>query len=158
MLNDDKLLGHDASVLCPAVGRLVPDKRTVHELKLLYESTSPDEFRAVIREVGGNYAYPLGYWEGENLRGFRRDMDDGQPIMADAPGTTGRNANSDNHGRRGQNVLFVGGQVRWCITRTVGPEGDDIFLNQNNEIGAGLSREDVVLGVGDACPAPCRRP
>ena len=35
ILNDNKLLGHDASVLCPAVGKRAPDERSVHELKAL---------------------------------------------------------------------------------------------------------------------------
>ena len=154
ILNDGGCLGRDATVLCPAVGTRGPDGRTVRELTLLWEKDSPAEFRAVMREVGGTYAFPLGYWDGPLLAGLRCDANEGQPLMADAPGTANRLGNSDNHGGRGQNVLFVGGNVRWCTLRTVGPDGDDIYLNKNNEIGAGLCREDVVLGVGDACPCP----
>ena len=78
--------------------------------------------------------------------------------MADALGRSDLHANSDNHGRRGQNVLFVGGAVRWCVTRDVGPSCDDIFLNRNNEVAAGLCHEDVVLGAGDASPLLKRWP
>lgn len=35
--------------------------------------------------------------------------------------------NSANHGRRGQNVLFVSGHVDWAVTVTVGVAGDDIY-------------------------------
>ncbi len=151
VLNDSKLLGPDATILCPAVGKRGPDGRSVRELTSLWEHDSPPEFRAVIRDVGGNYAFPLGYWSGPHLD------NENQPLMADAPGAN-RLGNSDNHGGRGQNVLFVGGNVRWYTVRNVGPDGDDIYLNKNGEVGAGLCRDDVVLGVGDACPCPCPRP
>ena len=159
ILNDNKLLAHDLSVLCPALGRRAPDDRSVEDLRRLWLHDNPDHFRTVIRDVGGSYAYPLGYREENRLIGLNRYDNDGLPLMADAPGSSADPlANSANHGRRGQNVLFVGGNVQWRTTRTVGPDGDDIFLNQNNEVAAGLSRDDVVLGAGDACPFPCRQP
>ena len=156
MLNDNKLLGPDLSILCPAVGKRGPDNRSVKDLNALWAQDKPDQYRAVLREVGGSYAYPLGYRDGDRLVGLHRYEHDGQPLMADAPSRSDTcfPDNSENHGRRGQNVLYVGGNVRWQSTRAVGPGGDDIFLNQNNEVAAGLSRDDVVLGPGDACPCP----
>jgi hypothetical protein len=155
VLNDNKLLGPEATIVCPAVGKRGPDGRSVRQLTVLWEQESPSEFRAVIRDVGGNYAFPLGYWDGPQLVGLRSTDNETQPLMADAPGSANRLGNSDNHGGRGQNVLFVGGNVRWYTVRSVGPDGDDIYLNRNGEVGAGLCRDDVVLGVGDACPCPC---
>jgi len=38
-----------------------------------------------------------------------------------------RDALSDNHGRTGQNVLYVNGQVIWAQTPNVGVERDDIY-------------------------------
>jgi hypothetical protein len=149
ILNDNKLLGHDASILCPAIGKRKPDERSVSDLNSLWEQSSPEQYRAAIRDVGGSYAYPLGYWDGPRLVGLHRDSNDTQPIMADAPGAS--HVTSANHGGRGQNVLFVGGQVRWCTSCYVGPDGDDIFVNKNNEVAAGLYHDDVVLGAGDAC-------
>ncbi len=156
ILHDNQVLGSEASILCPAVGKREPDGRTVSDLQLLWGQKGPDEYRLILREVGGTYAYPLGYRNGDQLVGVCRG-DGGQPIIADAPGSSEGHENSANHGRRGQNVLFVGGEVRWCTTRTIDRNGDDIFLNQNGEIAAGVSREDVVLGVGDACTVPVRR-
>ena len=49
--------------------------------------------------------------------------------------------NSINHGG-GQNVLFVGGHVRWCTQPTVGVENDHIYLNQRRVIQAGVRRSD----------------
>ena len=59
-------------------------------------------------------------------QGFRRDeASDSTPILADRPPAQGW-GNSPNHGGTGQNVLFVGGNVGFFTTRTVGPENDEI--------------------------------
>jgi len=50
--------------------------------------------------------------------------------------------NSPNHGRRGQNVLYGGGDVRYSRTRFFGDEADDIYLPE----GADECRGDEVPG------------
>lgn len=93
------------------------------------------------------YAYTLGF---RDDRGQLRGLDRGPgydllPILADAPARQGGTTYPINH-RHGQNVLFAGGNVRFCTTPTVGVNGDDIFCNQWGLVGAGVSREDTVLG------------
>ena len=39
--------------------------------------------------------------------------------------------NSDNHGRKGQNVLFCDGSAEFVKSRLVGEGNDDIFTLQN---------------------------
>ena len=93
------------------------------------------------------YAYTLGFRdENGQLRGMDRAPGyDLMPILADAPARQGAAAIPINH-RRGQNVLFAGGNVRFCTTSTVGINGDEIFSNQFGNVGAGVSREDTALG------------
>jgi hypothetical protein len=50
--------------------------------------------------------------------------------------------NSPNHGRRGQNVLYGGGDVRYSRTRFLGDAADDIYLPE----GADECRGDEVPG------------
>lgn len=101
------------------------------------------------------YAYSLG-WRDEagRLHGLRYDenspTNDFLPILADRPPPT-RDGTSPDH-RSGQNVLYVGGNVRFSTTTTVGVNGDDIYRNQIGRIGAGLHRWDSVLGVGTDVP------
>jgi hypothetical protein len=174
MLGDAGVLSNEVSILCPAVGRRAADSHSLKALEGYYtEDTSnlsaleryyadkgPEEYRVVVREIGGSYAYPLGYIEGDHLTGLRCDDGDSQPLLADVPcvvsipGGSVCEANSLTHGRPGQNVLYVGGNVRWCTTRTVGYDGDDIFVNQDHQIRAGLNRFDAVLASGDARPVP----
>jgi prepilin-type processing-associated H-X9-DG protein len=80
------------------------------------------------------------------------------PLMADAPACDAnsevRPGNSANHEGRGQNVLFTDGHVEFLTTRTVGPDGDDIYLNADQKVGAGRGPRDSVLGQSGAVPFP----
>jgi hypothetical protein len=99
------------------------------------------------------------------LHGLRFDtvlMDnDLIPVMADRPSfdqTQGvfaeASPNSRNHDAKGQNVLYLGGAVRFVTTPRIGAYGDDIYLNEQNRIAAGLHRLDTVLGASDFTPCP----
>jgi hypothetical protein len=140
----------DVSIRCPAQGSEPLPSFTLLDLERLYRE-QPELFRAAARSLAGSYAYTLGYRDGDELRGLERSSGDTLPILADCPPPDGR-GNSLNHGGRGQNVLYVGGTVRWCALTTVGENGDDIYLNQKFQVRAGLNRCDTVLGPGDASP------
>ena len=99
----------------------------------------------------GGYAYSLGYLGPAICTGLRRDSGDLLPLLADGSGDGG---NSPNHGGTGQNVLYIGGHVRWCVNPTVGIDGDDIYLNRDRRVRAGVCRDDSVLGASDARPYP----
>jgi prepilin-type processing-associated H-X9-DG protein len=101
------------------------------------------------KELDNCYAYSLGFKDQGNggiIRCHRRDEGSPVPIMSDAPPPNVYNKNllSPNHGGRGQNVLFTDGSVKYLTDRTF--QNDDIFLNQNNRVGAGLHAKDFVLG------------
>lgn len=149
-LNEAGLL-EGVTVTCPGRGSTRPAGGRVAELERLYHDR-PDEFTVVARTLAGCYAYSLGYEEGHHLRGLRRDSGDGLPILADRAGE--KAPNSDNHGGSGQNVLFVGGHVRWATRPTIGMDGDHIYLNQKLRREAGLCRIDTVLGASEARPYP----
>lgn len=148
MLRDNGL-ARDVSLACPTQGRQDPLPLTVADLEQLHRD-SPDEFHRISSLLSGHYAYSLGYLDGSTLRGLRRDSADGLPILADRSNDHG--TNSPNHHGRGQNVLYVGGHVRWAVQPTVGEDADHIYINHLNRIGAGLCRSDSVLGSSEARP------
>lgn len=130
-LNRDGTLPAKAASLCPAVDR---DKAQHPDL---------------------DYAYLLGYRDAKgDLQGNAADNDQ-FPIFADAPRRLGIETRPINH-RKGQNVLFAGGNVRFCTHPFVGPDagdrGDDIYLNTAKEPHAGTHRLDCVLGAADDKP------
>jgi hypothetical protein len=99
-----------------------------------------------------NYAYTLGYRQGTQLFGLRHDRDENNDYMAIAADRPpDREFFGPAHGR-GQNVLFVSGNVRFCTTTRVGVDQDDIYRNQDGVIGAGKHRYDSALGIGPDQP------
>jgi hypothetical protein len=151
VLHEAGVLRSDARLVCPGDDtQPLPTPHRLGTLEELYRSR-PEAFLRAAHDLAGSYAYSMGYKEGDVLQGLRCDSGDLLPVMADrlpcaAPG------NSPNHGGAGQNVLYLGGKVRWCANRSAGIDGDDIYLNRRNEVHAGLAREDTVLGCSDSSP------
>jgi prepilin-type processing-associated H-X9-DG protein len=158
VLNDARLLNKDVSVACPSKGRRAPAAYSVKELEDLHQSR-PDAFREAARSLAGNYAYSLGYRdENGQLHGLRPSEEPRQPLMADCPPFgeeeyTWNGGNSSNHNGEGQNVLFTDGHVEYLKGRTLGANGDDIYLNnRTRRIEAGNGPRDAVLGPSWAHP------
>ena len=158
LLADAGTLGADLSVSCPARGRRsVPQgPGQVRQLEELY-ATDRASYTQAVKDVAGCYAYSLGYRDASGLHGLRRDAGDLLPIMADCPpyhdaAAADGDGNSLSHGGGGQNVLTIGGSVRYCTKRTVGVEGDDIYLNRERRVLAGIYHTDTVLANSEAIP------
>jgi len=156
ILRDAGTLPEGASVRCPENGDPYLPTHTLQELKQM----SPDEFQEVARGLAGCYAYTLGYRDanGEH-RGLRRDPTQINnallPILADCPSVPGPDGelrgNSPNH-RGGQNVLYIGGHVRFWNDPHHGVEDDNIYLNRLGKVAAGVDQWDTVLGCSDDRP------
>jgi hypothetical protein len=144
------VMGGDVNTTCPAQPQHSTTICSINELEDLSRNR-PDEYQALTHYLGGDYAYTLGYRVGDDLMGLRRDSGDPLPILADRPRSDGR-GNSLNHGGAGQNVLYIGGQVRWCVEPTVGVDRDDIYRNLKNQVLAGEHQFDTVLGPSEAVP------
>jgi prepilin-type processing-associated H-X9-DG protein len=55
-------------------------------------------------------------------------------------------ANSANHERDGQNVLYGDGHVAWQTNALAGTHGDNVYTNGNNQVVASpTGRDDSVL-------------
>ena len=105
-----------------------------------------------------DYAYSFGYRDsrGQLVGPQRTDDNDLTPILADAPIAAQTRClggpTAINH-RRGQNVLFISGNVRFSTQADLGIEGDDnIFCNEQQQIRAGVHRLDLMLGRPDERP------
>jgi hypothetical protein len=151
LLHDAGTFGSATLVGCPAVAadREAPSGVSMADLEAAY-NRDEQEFDRLGRDLAGGYAYTLGYRNGPVLVGLCAKDPGTLPIVADLPAGGG---NSPNHGGYGQNVLYIGGNVRWCVQRNVGEAGDDIYLNKHNFLSAGENRSDTVLGPGDARPS-----
>jgi prepilin-type processing-associated H-X9-DG protein len=156
ILHDAGVLDKDVSLSCSPLAKRPPSDRSVRELEELYAERQ-EEFRDICRGLSGCYAYTLGYFDGKELHGMRRNDDGRSPILADCPPSGPplfADANSSNHGGRGQNVLFLDGSVSFCTNRGVGLGGDDIYLNREHRQAAGIGPHDTVLGSSSTSPWP----
>lgn len=156
VLYQDGLLRNDFSAHCPSNGVKNLEASSLPNLMAL----NKEDFDKQSRELLGCYAYSLGYRdENGNHRNYRCDPSETNsefiPILADRPPlhiSSGDLGNSPNHLGKGQNVLYSDGHGSFRTTRGVGVNGDDIYLNEDNVVGAGKHRWDAVLGESTSRP------
>jgi prepilin-type processing-associated H-X9-DG protein len=150
ILADAGMLPSSVSIRCPAVGSPVPCRLSMAALL----NMSDADFAQCSPCLSMSYAYSLGYKDEEGTKHGPGDQAQASwsqtPIMADRPPAEGVMRNSMNHGGDGQNVLFADGHVKYLLQRTLGL--DDIFLNGDSIVAAGLGPTDIVLGYSAARP------
>src|SRR5690606_36349963 len=105
----------------------------------------------------GNYGYNMGYQENDEILPPRNSHRANFPLLADAPHDSQPGRLSNNHDRRGQNMLFEDGQVRFVnMSNSSGDESaiDDPLHNRLGIVAAGLDLNDAVLGRSNDHPMP----
>jgi hypothetical protein len=159
-LRDAGLWDESMHAVCPASRKSSAPSApppTRDQLQNQCLSVMPNQLDSVLAAVGGGYGYHLGYEENGQFHAIRRTLGDETPVMADRPPrqretSEWRRLNSPNHGGAGQNVLFLGGHVRFLKQRAIGP--DDLYLNAMQRLAAGCGPLDAVIGPGEARPYP----
>jgi hypothetical protein len=151
VLHDAGLLPADASVSCSGHARTGSSPPSLAQLQELWNRPNRGEYFRVTREMAGDYAYSLGYVKDGELHGPRTD-DSYAPILADSWPASSSNENSPNHEGTGQNVLSVGGQVRWYAHPWV--RNDNIYLNDRKEVAPGVADRDIVLAPSNVSAFP----
>jgi len=150
ILADAGTLPSSASIRCPGLGSPLTCQLTLDVLRKM----SNTEFEQRSPCLSMCYAYSLG--SRDDAGGLRAPGDgpkDGwsqTPLMADRPPAEGVLSNSINHSGTGQNVLFADGAVHFMPLRT--RADDDIFLNRERRVAAGLDVSDTVLGYSGSRP------
>jgi prepilin-type processing-associated H-X9-DG protein len=144
ILYDSQKLPTDMKLACPAMTGPAPCLISVNDVRAMKEP----EFQGWAQGQQSCYAYTLGYKSGGQIVAPR--LDDGKPtslmpLMADSSPPDPQRGNSLNHGGKGQNVLYCDGHVAFCQSRYVGYNQDDIYLNRNGKVAAGVDWYDAVL-------------
>jgi len=147
---------HDAGVLnnlslldCPCNGPCAPATRELASFEQVDQirRTDPETYRRMLR---WDYAYNVGYRHASGHVGPLEVVHASRiPVLADQPDhdnfLTIRAGNSPNHGRRGQNVLFGDGSVRWFHSRHISTSDPDLYLNNEQQPRPGVHVQDSVL-------------
>jgi prepilin-type processing-associated H-X9-DG protein len=150
ILAEAGVLPSSASIRCPAVGAPLSCDYTLAMLRDMNDA----DFRPRSPCLSMCYAYSLGYRDENGVWHTPGDAKEGDlsqtPVMADRPPSEGIVKNSVNHDGKGQNVLFADGHLEFLEDRKIA--GDDIFLNTDKRVAAGLGARDIVLGYSAARP------
>lgn len=136
---------------CPAKGS-----------KLIVRIPLPEDIRnakgpqlvTLHQSMGGDYAYSLGFVANGRLHGVKNQGRTHYAVLGDAPIEQLTTANLTTHGR-GQNVLFEDGHVQFLTKRSLpSRKADDLFLNDDGRLEAGLHPNDAVLAPSATPPLP----
>jgi hypothetical protein len=150
-LLNDGLLDSPQWVLCPGSPLAADRSFRVPSLVQLQAATGRELVR--LRGImGGSYGYSLGYVEDGRYVSTRNLSRPTFAVMADAPSDTLPGFQSENHGGRGQNVLFEDGHVRFLTSSRPIEDGDDVFVNDTGLVAAGDHRNDSVVAGSAAAP------
>jgi hypothetical protein len=143
VLHDLRILDCPYNGPCPERSQFLPSFDKLKEIR----RTDPDLYRRV---MCWDYAYNAGHLYKSGRPGpleSRPAM--AIPVVADQPAHENYvrilEGNSPNHARRGQNVLYSDGSVRWHVNRRIGPNDPDLFLNNRREPRPGVDEQDSVL-------------
>jgi len=141
VLNDLSVLDCPCNGPCPHIKKELAGFEQVDHIR----RNDPEMYRHMLC---WDYAYNVGYRHPSG-RVLPAVLSSSVPVIADSPDHVGfatvREGNSPNHRRRGQNVLFGDGAVRWFQTRNAGPLDPDIYLNNNHQPRPGVDVSDSVL-------------
>ena len=116
------------------------------------ELTPPAQMVDLRSTMGGSYGYNLGYMRNGEYQPTKNLYRDNFAIMSDAPNSHVANLQSANHAGRGQNVLFENGSVQFLTTTKPLGSTDDIFINDDGLVAAGVTPNDSVLGSSSTAP------
>lgn len=113
---------------------------------------SSEELLKTQETMGGNYGYSLGYYQNGTYRPTENLRRSYFAVLSDAPGNAKESQQPDHHGGRGQNVLFEDGHVLFITQARTAGGRDNLFLNDANQIAAGLHPNDAVIAAGAVTP------
>lgn len=144
-------LAKEFKLRCPGSKNAVPPLTFEEALNL-----PVNQFDKVAGNLTPAYGYTLGYKDPKGVIHGPKLMSASDStltvLMADSPPADPLSGNSPNHGGKGQNVLFLNGKVTFCADRDNSFNGDDLYLNKQSKVQAGLGWEDNVIGHSRARP------
>jgi hypothetical protein len=149
VLKGEGLLVEPQRVLCPETPLAQQADFQIPSLNDLRKSAGR-ELVQLQRRMGGSYGYCLGYFDHGVLRPTRNLSRAHFAILADVPSDR-PDHQSANHDYLGQNVLFEDLHVEFCCTSRPF-DGDDIYVNDDNEVSPGLNSNDSVLAPSGTPP------
>jgi len=146
----DGFLSQPSRLICPDSPLAGQKDLSIPSLDELHNAVG-DKLVDLQHRMGGSYGYCLGHLRDGTYRATKNLRREQFALMSDAPGTEPP-FQTDNHGGRGQNVLFEDGRVRFLASPKPRGFADDFFCNALGEVAAGLHPDDSVIGSSASPP------
>lgn len=141
-------------LLCPGASRPATRVPTLEEL----QAAGEQQLRTLHGSMGGTYGYSLGHTDDRGVYHGTKNLGRSHfALVADAPRADQPGRQSLNHAGRGQNVLFEDGAVRFTSSSKPEGVGDDIFVNADGLVAAGVGPDDAVIAPSETRPVLYRR-
>jgi hypothetical protein len=146
----DARLVSATNFVCPASSLAKDSDFRIPTLAELHAARG-DKLRQLHAQMGGSYGYGLGYVENGRYHSLRNRHRSTFALMADTPEPSGASGGYA-HGDKGHNVLFEDGHVQTVQNPRLPDSGDHIFQNELGYVGAGIGRDDAVIGSSSSAP------
>ena len=146
LLYHSQFFTDERTLICPS-SRLSEQGGAFHIPSLAeLDQASGIELVLMQRAMGGSYGYTLGYrMDGRYCT--PRNLGRGTlALLSDRPSLHLVAGQSDNHGGRGQNVLFDDFRVEFMVTCKAHEGIDNVFRNRRGFCEAGTDINDSVIG------------
>lgn len=132
---------------CPAMHQDENDERLPTWLELA--AARDEEVEVRFASMTGLYGYTLGYVEEGRYHSPRNHDRTRVAVLGDAPTDDGRRASGHGCGR---NVWFEDGHAEFLNTCRLHVGEDALYENRHGLVGAGIGKDDVVIGSAAAKP------
>ncbi len=139
------------NLICPATEQ-AGKAPSVWPNKAVLQKSDGEKLNQLLRMIGGSYGISLGYEKDGKLHGTKNLYRPTFALLSDAPNLRLSEIRSNNHPRRGHNVLFEDGHVQLLQTCRLKGCRDDIFRNDLGNVGAGSHVNDAVIATSAARP------
>ena len=145
LVAEHRLRVDDGSLLVP--GSVLSNSGTyrIPSVEELEEAVGTARLEMLVRQMGGDFGYTLGY---RNRDGELQRIGDSRrghhPLMADAPADHGLHAL--NHPSGLHHILFEDGRVQRVFDPTFAADRDHLYRNHAGNLAAGVDAEDSAIG------------
>jgi hypothetical protein len=146
LLYDGQFITDESLLICPTSisHRQVPQFHVPSLAEL--DQASGIELAQLQRVMGGSYGYTLGFKMDGRYCTPRNVGRGSLALLSDKPSLHLPASQSDNHGGRGQNVLFDDFRVEFMLTCKANDGFDNVFRSRRGFCEAGTDLNDSVIG------------
>ncbi len=145
LVSEHRLVADDGTLLVPDSELADQGNFRIPTLDEVRAAVGTPEFEALVRRMGGDFGYTLGYRDANGrLMPNRNRRRAHHSLLADAPDESGER--SGNHPDGAHYILFEDGHFERRELGALHPEADHLYRNHDGDVAAGLEPEDDVIG------------